>query len=1061
MKSIQPCSQLGLRILRRCAICAAAALALWASNGTQAQQIEFRDLPGNKPPNSPPAIHQQAPSIEGGQELAPVAYHAPVSGTVVVANYQLRRSSCQDFESNVVRAWLHRPQAEILPGGQQVRVVIPHRKTPASMTVDRSTGALSFFGPEGMAREWKHLMRTFDQPHLISDNLVVQAVDSQGISPVVLQQASYLLGIRHETVTENTLQDDPLAGQAVPGQRPGLLGIPDPTQDVVTITVYPELNLIIIRGKPEDIERVKRQLDSIAPTIELQQPQMRLIDVENIDPNQAAQLVQQVYETNFSASLGPASVVPRTYPPSLLLIGREQALARLEQLVKQVDLPPEDRPTEKNFKTYELRFMSAIDAKQRIDEYFSQTAQPTLANPPQALPVVTISDYRSNKLIVKASKAYLDQVDELLNVLDVDESGGAHAVRIFRLRNSLASDLQPVLQAAVTGNVQNGAQGFNPSPNQFAFQQQQQQQIGLGQQGANQSRQFPSPLQLMTIDREGRLVRSSILFEVRILANPNSNSLMVVGPPGAMDLVETLIDQLDRLPDAETQIKVFEIINGDAQTLLTTLQSLFATQQQAGLQAFGLGGTTPQLPLQTSGATDGSAIVNVRFAVDQRTNTIIATGPVGDLQVVESLLLRLDEEAKDKRVTYTYRLSNAPATDVATAVNEWLTNRRNLITQNPEFTGGINQARRDVYVTADTNSNTIIVTASPEYLEEVLNVLRALDRRPPVIKVAVLIAEVNLSMLEELGMDIGVQDSILYDRGLGTIGFPFNQVGIGNNNVARENLAGQALSNVGTGRTNPDLGYGGLVLSAGNESINLLLRALKDKQCLRTLSRPQLATLENVSGTLLVGARVPYVTSVNQQAFGVSNSVSFENVGVNLQLTPRVSEDGMIIMNVVAEKSTLGPEDQGTPIFVSNDGTTLRAPQILTTTASTTIMARSGQTVVFSGLIQEQKSKTRRGAPIISDLPVVGPLFRFERERATRSELLIILTPYLIYGDEDITAHNYAEMDRMHWCLSDVADMYGAINYNSNAEYSAPLIFYPDEEPVVPQSSPSSALPHK
>src|SRR5690606_32881393 len=109
-------------------------------------------------------------------------------------------------------------------------------------------------------------------------------------------------------------------------------------------------------------------------------------------------------------------------------------------------------------------------------------------------------------------------------------------------------------------------------------------------------------------------------------------------------------------------------------------------------------------------------------------------------------------------------------------------------------------------------------------------VVEELDRRPNMVVIQVLLAEVDLDDLNEFGIELGLQDSLLFDRGVaggaagaGRIGFPFNQAGIGNDDTpaslaTRENVAGQALSNFGLGRTTPSIAgatFGGLVLSAG------------------------------------------------------------------------------------------------------------------------------------------------------------------------------------------------------------------------------------------------------
>ncbi|MEZ6092817.1 MAG: hypothetical protein R3C03_01070 [Pirellulaceae bacterium] len=129
-------------------------------------------------------------------------------------------------------------------------------------------------------------------------------------------------------------------------------------------------------------------------------------------------------------------------------------------------------------------------------------------------------------------------------------------------------------------------------------------------------------------------------------------------------------------------------------------------------------------------------------------------------------------------------------------------------------------------------------------------------------------------------------------------------------------------------------------------------------------------------------------------------------------------------------------------------------------------MARSGQTVVLSGLIQEETTKFQRGVPVLSNLPLLGPLFRFEGEENVRKELLIVLTPYLVDSEEDLEGVNSDEMDRMHWCVDDVREVYGNTALDPNPFYTSPKTYYPDLDPYgnTPEAmsapeAPASAYP--
>ena len=112
-------------------------------------------------------------------------------------------------------------------------------------------------------------------------------------------------------------------------------------------------------------------------------------------------------------------------------------------------------------------------------------------------------------------------------------------------------------------------------------------------------------------------------------------------------------------------------------------------------------------------------------------------------------------------------------------------------------------------------------------------------------------------------------------------------------------------------------------------------------------------------------------------------------------------------------------------------------------------MAKSGQTVVFSGLLQESKETIDKGIPILGDLPYLGPLFKYQKDTSDRKELMIVLTPYLVDSDEDIEMSNQDEVNRMHWCYCDVAEIYGDLSYGNQGYVTGSTeVIYPDSDPT-------------
>ena len=1010
-----------------------------------------------KLPQSPAARVAKAPVV-----AQPVVKKFPASASVapgfLSGTHQLRNIDMNRFEKSVVQIWGKRIKTSTTDDGRFVRVELPNNlNNRMTMIVDRQTDTLSYDGNDRLKDNWHQIVEKIDSlPQRLVDGTVreTRLIDGSA-NPQAVRQVAFLTGRPQAAQGTQGVQ---LPAGSLPAETLGAFApqeIPAGTQGIkntVRIIQDPETGILQLVGDPEDMAIIRKIILDIDKKAQAVQPQVERIELDNLQSEAIAEQVQSLYDTSsYPSSNGPVQITPLASPNSLVVVGQKGAIEAVKKIVESMDVSVTTDETG-GFKAIRLKYISAADAALRLNAYFGQAETGNGANSLPSDPVTVVPDFRSNTVVVKGSAELIRQAQQFIKTIDIiDENAAVNEVKVIPLSNTVAADMAVVIQDAINGQQQNSGDGANPN---FQGQLNQNQNV---QTDPNTSTLRSALLSLRTTGAAGEEIVGGIMFDVRVTADSNSNSLIVTGPKESLPLIEALVKQLDRLPNAETLIKVFEIVNGDAQTLLDMLEALFGVDQNAQNQ----GGTNlNQLPLQGAASSDGQTLVNLRFSVDLRTNTIIASGPAGDLQVVEDLLNRLDTRAANQAPAQVYRLSNAPAVDVAEAINAWLEGLVDLSGTDPRINNGVSSSDRAVIVVPEVVSNSLIVSARDDVRAEVEQIIRALDRRPPLVKVKVLIAEVDLTTLEEFGVEVGLQDSLLFDRGTlfdaagditDGIGFPFNTAAAPNANAnSRGSLAGQAISNLGTGRINSDLGFGGLVLSAGSESVNILLRALKDRQCVRVLSKPHIMTLENLQGRIAIGANVPRVAGTTQDGTGnVTQDITFVDVGVILEVTPRVSPDGMIVMAVNASKSAVGPDATGITIGFGAGGEPIIAPQLIQTEAQTTLMARSGQTVVFSGLIQEEKTHIERGAPILSDLPVIGPLFKFESDEAIRSELLFIMTPYLVTDDGDIEAANNDEIDRLHWCECDVAEIYGNTQYGGyQGEAGAIQTFYPDADPT-------------
>lgn len=799
----------------------------------------------------------------------------------------------------------------------------------------------------------------------------------------------------------------------------------------VQIEYVEGLDAIIIRGRKPDVDRVMRIIDEIEQISTETELAIEIVDLQHVNSQAMADLIAQL-NTQLSVRLGNVSITPLIKPNALLLIGRAEGVNGTIDLIRRLDQPV--APTSQ-FSIFRLQHVPAVDAVETITGFFQERGGLGPRIQVQA-------DYRTNSVIVYASPRDLAEVKSLLDQIDVTDNAATSEVRVFKLNNALAEELAQVLQDILLGE---GAGEGPGGPGQAG---------GAGASATGVPRRSTT-LTWTRLDAAGKkILKSGILTEVRVSADIRANSLVVTAPAESMDLIAALVQQLDQLPTSEAEIKVFTVVNGDAAALVDMLNELFGQQQQGGQQ-------TPLAP-SAIGAGE-SSLVPLRFSTDLRTNSIIATGSAEDLEVVQAILLRLDASDASKRRSRVYRLQNAPAIDVANAINQFLqTERQITLGLAADRVSPFEQIEREVVVVPEIVSNSLIISATPRYFDEIAALVEELDARPPMVTIQVLIAEVDLDNIEELGFELGIQDSLLFDRSVIannviSPGFNFNNLPLGSASSAaslatRENTAGQALTDFNVGRVNDSLNYGGLVLSASSESINILIRALQQSQRMDVLSRPQVTTLNNQPAFVLVGQRVPRIQSVNQTQFGVTNSTILEDVGLVLGVTPRISPDGMVVMEIDAEKSELGPIDQGIPISINNNGDVIRSPIINSTLAQTTVSARSGQTVILGGLITKDRSVIARKVPYLGDIPVLGNLFRFDSVSEGRTELLIIMTPYILRNAEDIELINQIESQRMSWCLADVVDVHGDVGMSAGGVCGPQIptqVIYPDRDPTA------------
>lgn len=310
-------------------------------------------------------------------------------------------------------------------------------------------------------------------------------------------------------------------------------------------------------------------------------------------------------------------------------------------------------------------------------------------------------------------------------------------------------------------------------------------------------------------------------------------------------------------------------------------------------------------------------------------------------------------------------------------------------------------------VVADSGSNALVITDVQTRINEVVEFVQGLDIRTPQVSIQGKIIFVNRTDIEELGLkyDLGSQSQFfnqLVSRPDPRTAQPVDTDldGVPDALVPTENfdpgdiivdLGGNSLSalgNAGSQVLNPALQ---MIFSTaiGNFDLTAFLQAIQRVELGDVEAVPTITTLDNRTAEILVGDRVP-IRIIDAAATGQAGgeapraTVRFEQTGIRLRVTPHVTANRQVLLDVHAERSSVQPA-------AVDIGFTFQTQQ-----ADNQILVDDGQTAVVGGLTVTEVTVTKSGIPFLVDLPIIGKLFGFSSQNENRRDLLILITPHIV-----------------------------------------------------------------
>jgi general secretion pathway protein D len=292
---------------------------------------------------------------------------------------------------------------------------------------------------------------------------------------------------------------------------------------------------------------------------------------------------------------------------------------------------------------------------------------------------------------------------------------------------------------------------------------------------------------------------------------------------------------------------------------------------------------------------------------------------------------------------------------------------------NGQAASGSPQAR----VTADEGNNAVIVFGTPREYAVVEDALRKLDVPPQQILIEAAITEVGLTD----NTSYGVQWN--YTSGATNVGYSTTGTASG-----------------GIGIPTPAASLPGFSYFYSGSSISATLNALQQHMNIKVVSAPKLLVLNNQTAALQVGDEVPIssgTTTNLSNTNSVTSTIEYKDTGVILKITPRVNASGLVQLDVSQEVSQVSTA-------AANTATEEQSPTISTRRIATTVAVRDGQVIALGGLFLTNKTTSRNGIPILSQIPVVGALFGTHTTTEARTELIVLLKPHVLSTDDDARA---------------------------------------------------------
>jgi general secretion pathway protein D len=534
------------------------------------------------------------------------------------------------------------------------------------------------------------------------------------------------------------------------------------------------------------------------------------------------------------------------------------------------------------------------------------------------------------------------------------------------------------------------------------------------------------PLLYIDADAITNTIKPLVSKEASMVAYPPTNTIIITDTEANIRRLLSILEAID-VETYKEELAVIKVEYADAATLGEQISQIYgANVASAGPTS---GGTTTAARRSSSrrssrrssssgtpaaGSLFGQSAATrgkVRLMTDDRTNSLLVLASRTQLDDIRKLVRQLDVPLVGQGRIHVHYLRYADAEEMAQTLNGMLSGQRPSGGAGRTGGAGGNQPQQmraqvtalsegGINLNADPATNSLVIQASKESYEALLQVIKQLDIPRPQVLVEALILEVDITN----GLELGVQ--ALFDTVNGDTRFAFStleQAFTGTSAGQLATIAKQAFDYDENGQ--PEEG-------AEGTNMVILMKAAARAATLNIVSSPHILTSDNEEAEIRVGNNIPIITSrVNNASgnvAGLSTSVNVErqDIGVTLRVTPQISEGDQLRLKIfqeitdINEELTIGvgdPEQVGVSLFNRK--------------IENTVVVNNGDTVVVGGLISDRWVDGESKVPWLGDIPVIGWGFKTVRKDLRKINTLVFLTPHIVRNEDQMELESIRKRD--------------------------------------------------